>query len=65
MAVSGPQYAKLTRPRLRGAVPRARLYAKIDDARSRQQAIFVLGPPGAGKTTLLTSWLEARGIHGI
>lgn len=65
MVKGNPQYAKLTRPHLHGAVARARLFAKIDDARANRQAISVVGPAGAGKTTLVTSWLEARGIPGI
>jgi LuxR family maltose regulon positive regulatory protein len=59
-----PTLAKLTRPRLHGAVPRERLFSRLDEARSRS-AICVVGPPGAGKTTLVASWLDARGIPGI
>jgi len=65
MARVESEYAKLTRPRLHGAVIRAQLFSTMDQARARGQAIFCFAPPGAGKTTLLTSWLDARGIGGI
>ncbi len=57
--------AKLTRPRLHGAVPRERLFARLDEARGQRPAICVVGPPGAGKTTLVASWLDARGARGV
>ena len=56
--------AKLTRPRLFGAVPRTRLFTQLDEARQRP-AVCVVGPPGAGKTTLVTSYLDSRGLPGI
>jgi LuxR family maltose regulon positive regulatory protein len=65
MARNAPQLAKLTRPRLHRAVPRARLLSLLDEARAHKPAIAVIGPPGAGKTTLVASWLDARGIEGI
>ncbi len=57
--------AKLTRPRLHGAVERVRLFDSLDAARETRRAICVVGPPGAGKTTLVASWLDARAIAGI
>ena len=57
--------AKLTRPRLHGAVARDRLFATLDAAQQHRPAICVVGPPGAGKTTLVASWLDARDAHGI
>lgn len=57
--------AKLTRPRLRGAVQRVRLFRCLDEAREQNRAICVVGPPGAGKTTLVASWLDAREAPGL
>ncbi|MBI1396519.1 MAG: hypothetical protein GC151_11115 [Betaproteobacteria bacterium] len=59
-----PRIAKLTRPRMHDAVPRERLFERLD-AGAAQGAAFVTGPPGAGKTTLVSSWLDARGRPGI
>lgn len=60
-----PTLAKLTRPRVHDAVPRERLFARLDQERSRRSALCVVGPPGAGKTTLVASWLDARQHDGI
>lgn len=57
--------AKLSRPRLKGAVARDRLYGAIDRVRSVHAALGVVAPPGAGKTTLMASWLESRAVDGI
>ena len=65
MATGQRLLAKLTRPRLHGAVARERLFAQLDEARSRRSAICIVGPPGAGKTTLAASWLDARNAKGI
>jgi len=51
--------AKLSPPRLSGALPRERLFAEMDRLR-RRPGIWVWAPPGAGKTTLLASYIEAR-----
>ena len=56
--------AKLSRPRLYGAVPRARLFQRLDEAREHA-AIWICGPPGAGKTTLVASYVGEREIPGI
>lgn len=57
--------AKLTRPRLAGAVARQRLFQLLDDKRETHAAVWVIGPPGSGKTALVTSWLDDGGIKGI
>jgi ATP/maltotriose-dependent transcriptional regulator MalT/DNA-binding SARP family transcriptional activator len=51
--------AKLTRPKLYGALPRPRLFALLDEAATRP-IVWLSGAPGAGKTTLVASYLEAR-----
>lgn len=55
-----PTLAKLTRPRLHGALPRPRLFALLDEAAASRPIIWVGGPPGYGKTTLVAGWLQAR-----
>lgn len=49
--------AKLSRPRMFGAIDRERLFALLDVQRERP-LVWVTGPPGAGKTTLVTTYLE-------
>ena len=60
-----PTLAKLTRPRVHEAVPRERLFARLDEERRIRSALCVVGPPGAGKTTLVASWLDAGKLDGI
>src|SRR3954463_14405489 len=57
--------AKLTQPRLHGALARERLFDLLDENRASMAAIWVIAPPGAGKTTLVSSYLSARRIPGI
>lgn len=55
----GPGLAKLSRPRLRHAVARERLFRALDDLKAAP-LVWLAGPPGAGKTSLVGSYLEAR-----
>ncbi|HEY1325795.1 MAG TPA: BTAD domain-containing putative transcriptional regulator [Casimicrobiaceae bacterium] len=54
-----PALAKLTRPKVYDALPRPRLFARLDEAAARP-IVWVCAAPGAGKTTLVASYLEAR-----
>lgn len=64
MAKKPQQLAKLSRPRLHGAVARERLFEKLDALRAHS-AVWIAGPPGAGKTILAASYLDARKVGGI
>jgi DNA-binding SARP family transcriptional activator len=52
-------FAKTTRPAIGSAMPRERLFARLDGTPGRTVA-WISGPPGAGKTTLAASYVEAR-----
>ena len=52
-------FAKTTRPAIGSAMPRERLFARLDGAPGRTIA-WISGPPGAGKTTLAASYVDAR-----
>jgi ATP/maltotriose-dependent transcriptional regulator MalT len=57
-------FAKTTRPLIGSAVPRERLFARLDGAPGRTVA-WISGPPGAGKTTLAASYVEARRLRSL
>ena len=50
--------SKITRPLVRGSLPRERLFRLLGGKRSRPIA-WVSGPPGSGKTFLVSGFLEA------
>jgi LuxR family maltose regulon positive regulatory protein len=52
-------FAKTTRPAIESAMPRERLFARLDGTPGRTVA-WISGPAGAGKTTLAASYVEAR-----
>ena len=62
--MAAARLAKLSRPKLYSAIPRVRLFQRLDAMREHP-AIWVCGPPGAGKTTLLASYVSEREIPGI
>jgi len=57
-------FAKTTRPVVGSAVPRERLFARLDGAPGRT-AVWISGAPGSGKTTLAASYVEARRLRSL
>jgi ATP/maltotriose-dependent transcriptional regulator MalT/DNA-binding SARP family transcriptional activator len=56
--------AKLARPKLHQVLPRERLFARLNECRTRS-LVWVMGPPGAGKTSLVASYLDAIRATGV
>jgi len=55
--------AKITRPKLSGALERARLFDLLDRGKQKpvkKPVIWIAAQAGSGKTTLVASWLDAR-----
>jgi ATP/maltotriose-dependent transcriptional regulator MalT len=57
-------FAKTTRPVVGTAVPRERLFARLDGTPARTMA-WISGPPGSGKTTLAASYVESRRLRSL
>jgi LuxR family maltose regulon positive regulatory protein len=55
-------HAKGVRPAPTQAIDRERLFARLDEARSRP-IVWLQGPPGSGKTTLLATYVAARRLR--
>jgi ATP/maltotriose-dependent transcriptional regulator MalT len=51
--------SKVIPPRLGGAVPRTRLFERLD-AMTAAPCSWITAAPGAGKTTLVNSWSQSR-----
>jgi tetratricopeptide (TPR) repeat protein len=52
-----PPIAKISRPRIRGVLPRERLFRLLDEAR-QYPVTWISAPAGSGKTTLIAGYLE-------
>lgn len=61
---SATRLAKLSPPRLADAIPRERLFARLD-ALCTRPLLWIEAPAGAGKTTLLGSYVEVRGLNAL
>ena len=55
---------KISRPTVPDALPRERLFKKLDEARS-SPVIWISGPAGSGKTTLVSSYIDSRNLPCI
>src|SRR5438034_4802613 len=64
MANAQPTPAKISRPKLYGALRRKRLFELLDRCRAHP-LVWIAAPPGAGKTTLVASYLEERKVSPI
>ncbi len=55
---------KVTPPEAAGAVPRERLFVRLDEAR-RRPIVWIAAPAGFGKTVLAASYIAARGLGAV
>ena len=56
--------AKLTRPKVHRALPRERLFKRMDES-LEQPLLWIVAPGGSGKTTLVASYLDARKLQSV
>jgi LuxR family transcriptional regulator, maltose regulon positive regulatory protein len=56
--------AKLTRPKVHRALPRERLFKRMDDSLEKP-LLWIVAPGGSGKTTLVASYLDARKLQSV
>jgi LuxR family maltose regulon positive regulatory protein len=59
-----PTITKLTRPRLKEAIERPRLFKRLDGLCGKK-IVWISAPAGSGKTTLIASWLSTRKVPGL
>jgi len=57
--------AKLRAPRLVSAIPRARLFKRLDTDLRRGRIVWIAAPAGAGKTTLAAGYAAARHLKHL
>lgn len=54
--------AKLTLPQAAGAVPRERLFQRLDELRESAPILWIAAPGGAGKSVLASSYARCRNL---
>lgn len=56
--------AKISPPKIKGALNRERLFNILDEARERP-FVWIESPAGSGKTTLISSYLDSRNLKSL